>query len=140
MAEYKGIHGTKVQDYTTDPDNPIKGQVWYNETTNTLKVEAATTAGAWATAPATNTARRGLGSAGSATSGLIISGADDGTGGRETEVESWNGSVWTEVGDVNTARRILAGTGTSTSALAFGGFIPPQTAVTESWNGSSWTE
>ena len=32
MAEYKGINGTKIQNYTTDPDNPITGQVWYNET------------------------------------------------------------------------------------------------------------
>ena len=65
MAEYKGIHGTKVQDYTTDPDNPITGQVWYNETANTIKVEAATTADAWATGGALNTARSQMGGAGS---------------------------------------------------------------------------
>ena len=46
MATYLGTHGTKVQDYTTDPDNPITGQVWYNQTANTIKVEATTTAGA----------------------------------------------------------------------------------------------
>ena len=49
MAEYKGIHGTKVQNYTSDPTNPIIGQVWYNETSKTMKVQAVTTAGAWAT-------------------------------------------------------------------------------------------
>ena len=32
MADYKTIHGTLVRDYTTNPDNPIEGQVWYNET------------------------------------------------------------------------------------------------------------
>ena len=37
MAEYKGINGTKIQNYTSDPDNPLTGQVWYNETANTLK-------------------------------------------------------------------------------------------------------
>jgi hypothetical protein len=39
MAEYKGIHGTKVQNYTSDPDNPITGQVWYNETDQVLKFQ-----------------------------------------------------------------------------------------------------
>ena len=39
MATYIGTHGGKVQDYTTDPDNPIVGQVWYNTTSNTLSFE-----------------------------------------------------------------------------------------------------
>ena len=37
--------------------------------------------------------------AGTATSGLIIGGADSGTSGRESEVETWNGSSWTEIAD-----------------------------------------
>ena len=37
MADYKTIHGTLVRDYTTNPDNPIEGQVWYNETDKVLK-------------------------------------------------------------------------------------------------------
>jgi hypothetical protein len=49
MAEYKGIFGTKIQNLTSDPANPITGQVWYNETSQTMKVEAVSTAGAWAT-------------------------------------------------------------------------------------------
>ena len=30
MADYKEVKGTKIRDYTTNPDNPIEGQVWYN--------------------------------------------------------------------------------------------------------------
>jgi hypothetical protein len=37
MADYKTIKGTKIQNYTTDPDNPLTGQVWYNETDQVLK-------------------------------------------------------------------------------------------------------
>jgi hypothetical protein len=39
MADYKSIKGTKIQNYTTDPDNPLTGQVWYNETDQVLKFE-----------------------------------------------------------------------------------------------------
>ncbi len=31
MAEYKEIHGGKVKNYESDPDNPYVGQLWYNE-------------------------------------------------------------------------------------------------------------
>ena len=39
MADYKTIHGTLVRTYTTDPDNPIEGQVWYDSTANTLQYQ-----------------------------------------------------------------------------------------------------
>ena len=96
MAEYKGIHGTKVQDYTTDPDNPITGQVWYNETANTLKFKFENTAGAWSTGGNLNTARRGLAGAGdSNTSALAFGGSTRPT--RSALTESYNGSAWTAV-------------------------------------------
>ena len=37
MADYKTIHGTVVKSYTTDPDNPIEGQVWYDKTNKVLR-------------------------------------------------------------------------------------------------------
>jgi hypothetical protein len=49
MAEYKGIHGTKIQNYTADPDNAITGQVWYNETDQVLKFQFENTTAAWST-------------------------------------------------------------------------------------------
>ena len=39
MADYKTIHGTLVRTYTTDPDNPIEGQVWYDNTAQTLQYQ-----------------------------------------------------------------------------------------------------
>jgi hypothetical protein len=52
MATYLGTHGSKIQNYTTDPDNPNTGEVWYNETSNVLKFQypAVTTSGSWRTA------------------------------------------------------------------------------------------
>ena len=100
MAEYKGIHGTKVQDYTTDPANPIKGQVWYNETANTIRVEAVTTAGSWATGNSLNTARTGIAGAGTQTAALGFGGTPP----VSALTEAYNGTSWTEVNDLNTAR------------------------------------
>ena len=56
MADYKTIHGTLVRSYTTDPDNLITGQVWYDKTNKVLQFQAEA-AGAWATGGNLNTAR-----------------------------------------------------------------------------------
>ena len=71
MATYKEIRGTQIEAVATDPSNPIEGQVWYNTTTNVLKGQSVTSAGAWASSPSVNTARRGLGSNGTYTLSLI---------------------------------------------------------------------
>ena len=148
MAEYKEIHGTKIRNYTTNPDNPIVGEVWYNETDQVLKFLAnnVTTAGAWSTAANMNTARARLGGAGTSTSMLVYGGYLGPSGDtNKTETESFNGSSWTEVNDLNLKRGQLSGAGASnTSSLAFAGTdAPPFNNVkteTESWNGSNWTE
>jgi len=118
MAEYKGIHGTKIQNYTTDPDNPITGQVWYNETSQTMKFQYPTTIDAWCTGGNLNTARSGLGGAifGTQNSALGFGG----NAGPPTYVgntESYNGTSWTEVNDLILGRQTLGGAGTQTSAL-----------------------
>src|SRR6056300_415602 len=110
MADYKTIKGTKIQNYTTDPDNPLTGQVWYNETDQVLKVSTGPIVGAWATGNDMNTARGDLAGAGTQTSALGFGGQGDVptvTG----ETESYNGTSWTEVSDLNTTRTSLAGTG-----------------------------
>jgi hypothetical protein len=39
MATYLGTHGSKIQNYTTDPDNPNTGEVWFNATDQVLKFQ-----------------------------------------------------------------------------------------------------
>jgi hypothetical protein len=76
-----------------------------------------------------NTARSGLGGAGTQTAALAFGG--------ETTVETgateeYDGSTWTtSPGSLNTARRGLAGCGTQPAALAFGGIDTAATAATE---------
>ena len=134
MSEYKSIKGTKIQNYTTDPDNPLTGQVWYNETSQTLKFQYTVTNPAWSTGGNMNSGRFGLAGAGTQTAALGFSGYPGPTG----LTESYNGSTWTEVADTGSSRYDLAGAGTQTSALAFGG--GPTSAQTESWNGTSWSD
>jgi len=140
MSEYKGIHGGKVQNFTTNPDNPIEGQVWYNETDGNWKVSSISTVGSWATGGSLNTARWGLASAkfGTQNAALAFAGNDDAN---KTETESYDGTSWTEVNDLNTARNTSTGLGTQTAAIVTGGNPPPAGIInTESWNGTSWTE
>ena len=62
MATYLGTHGSRIQNYTTNPDNPNEGEVWYNETDNVLKFQYpnVSSAGSWRTGNNLNTGRNDL--------------------------------------------------------------------------------
>ena len=46
MSTFKEIQGRNIRSYTTNPDNPLEGQMWYNQTE--LKLKGVTASGAWA--------------------------------------------------------------------------------------------
>jgi hypothetical protein len=148
MASYKEIFGTNIEVLSSDPPNPVEGQVWYNSTDNVVKGAAATTAGAWSTGGSLNTGRRAMGGAGTQTAALGIGGiiqpaSPPFTTVDQAKTESYDGTSWTEVNDLNTARSNAArgSGGTQTSALYFAGIVSgTPSALTESWNGTSWTE
>ena len=110
MADYKEVRGTKIRDYTTNPDNPIEGQVWYNETDNVAKYEIpnVTAAGVFRTGASLNTARSQMAGAGTYTTALAIGGKKPPSNTATGETEQYNGTTWTEVNDLNTARRLPA--------------------------------
>ena len=146
MTDYSVVHGIKVQNFSSDPDNPLSGQVWYNSTTAVLKTFYVNP-GSWATGGAMNTARATLGGVGTQTAALAFGGRTCPPSADADITEAYNGSAWTEVNDLNTTRRLPEGAGTSTAALGFGGRgIPPDYppdvlyARTETWNGTNWTE
>jgi hypothetical protein len=64
-----------------------------------------------------NTARRGVGGAGTDNTAALAFGGTDAGNPTLAVTESWNGSAWTEVNDLNQARERLGGTGTETSGL-----------------------
>ena len=138
MADYKGIKGGKIQNFSTNPPAPIVGQVWYNETTVTINYFSSSPAGAWATGTDLNTAKNEAAGAGhTQTSAIAFAGSPV----VKALAESWNGSAWTEVGDLNNDRYDPGGAGASnTAALCFGGIAPGFTGNAEKWNGTAWTE
>jgi hypothetical protein len=56
MSTYKEIAGTDIEVLSSDPANPVEGQVWYNSTSNTVKANFINP-GSWATGGDLNTAR-----------------------------------------------------------------------------------
>ena len=117
MADYKSIHGTTIKSYTTDPDNPIDGQVWFDKTNKVLQFEIpnVTSAGAWRTGGSLNTSRTQVQGAGANQNAALAFGGD--TPPATAVTEKYNGSSWTEVSDLTTARRQIHGAGTYTAAL-----------------------
>ena len=67
MATYKELHGTDVEVVTSDPSNPVVGQVWYNSTTDELKTRRQFVTNAWSTGGNVNTARGHLSGSGTQT-------------------------------------------------------------------------
>ena len=131
MTTYYETKGQKIQVLATDPSETIEGQVWYNSTSNTLKVYKNFT-DAWSTGGNLGTARDGLGGAGTQTAGL-------GFGPNSGLTEEYDGSVWTAGGNLAVGRSNPAGAGTQTSGLSFGGYPFANSASTEEYDGSSWT-
>jgi len=58
MAKYKAEHGFEIKHRSSDPSNPIEGEIWYNTTTQTIKV--APKIAAWSSGEAMTTAREGI--------------------------------------------------------------------------------
>ena len=143
MADYKTIHGISIRDYTTDPDNLIVGQVWFDKTNNVLQFQAEG-AGAWSTGGNLNVGGRYGSGFGTQTAGLYFSGLRHGLSNDRAETEAYNGTSWTEVADLNTARSTYGegGVGISTAGACIAGKSPSDTneAKVENWNGSGWTE
>ena len=138
MTTYKDKHGIKVQAVSSDPSNPIEGQVWFNTTTNNLKYKAPQGAGSWASGGNLNSGRRSGTAFGLQTASIYAGGRFAPGPGRTAIVESYNGSSWTEVGDMPEVLDHLASAGIQSAGIVFGGI--PETANTKTWNDSAWTE
>ena len=136
MTTYKEINGTDITIVSSDPSNPVTGEVWYNTTTQKLKGYQQVLGNAWSTGGNLNTGRFAAGAAGTQTAGLAFGGNTPSptfTG----ATESWNGTNWTNENNLSTDRSNLpfgvSGSG-STVALAAGGYASPGlTAATEEW-------
>jgi len=134
MANYRAVKGLTIQTVSSDPPNPVSGQIWYNSTLG--KIKAASVSG-WATGGNLNTARAAGIGAGTQTAALHISGNPD-----RTIVEAYDGSSWSEGPDLNAQKMNGSGGGASSAAAIATGGNAENTLITacETYDGSSWTE
>ena len=139
MADYKAIKGWTIQTVSSDPSNPIKGQVWYNSTLGKLK-GAKLQAGSWASGNDSNTSAFGRGCFGIQTAAVMYGGAP-----YTANSETYDGSSWTEGSNLNQPRAYCGGAGTATAGIAITGYNGTDNpngvySICETYDGSSWTE
>ena len=134
MSTFKEIAGRNIRSYTTNPDNPLEGQMWYNQTDLALKGVVASAA--WSSASPLTTAREGSAAFGAQTTAVICGGETPSVSGA---TEEYNGSGFSAGGGMNTARYRQGAAGISTAGIIFGGYIAPNTNATEEYDGSTWT-
>ena len=137
MATYYDIFGQKVQNLATDPSPVQEGQVWYNTTSNTAKVQGYQAA-SWASGGNLSTPRYVLAGAGTQTAGLAW-------GGRAIPIynvtEEYNGTTWTGGGNYPKNISSHGGTGSQTAALSVGGLnpaAPPGYSDSFEYDGTTW--
>src|SRR5210317_2120737 len=106
MTKYREIKGTLIQNVSADPPASFEGQVWYNTTSNALKIDNGTEVISWVSLNALNTGRGDGGGVGTSTAALAFTGQDPSISPPQsvTNTETYNGTNWTEVNDVNTGR------------------------------------
>jgi len=116
--------------------NPPGGQP---STTATLEYDGTT----MSSGGALGTARRGLGSAGVLTAGLVFGGSGGASDANvNNESEEYDGSSFSEGNNLNTSRSAICGDGPQTAAFAACGYKGPPGSNSndfEHYDGTSWT-
>ena len=79
MATYKDIKGTSIQVVSSDPSNPVLGQIWYNSTSQTLKGLSISTVGSWSSGGTMNNSQTNFAGAGTQTAALAFGGTGGST-------------------------------------------------------------
>ena len=138
MATFKQIRGQTIKKYTTNPTNPLQGQMWYNNTAGTLKVYR-NLGGAWASGDTMTTSRNTASSAGTQTANVVMGGQLSNPPYAPTNVvELYDGTSWTNNPNNSPySAGYNCGTGTQTAGLGFGGY--PNVNTTIEFDGSAFT-
>jgi len=139
MADYININGNNIPIRSSDPTNPIQGEVWYNTTSNSLKGRGATTSGTWATGGNLNTAVLLGGAFGTKTAGAYTQGFSPSIP-TTNATQEYDGSTWT-AGTNHPTSSIGGGggTGSQTAGMVAGGGGGSRTSNAFDYNGSTWT-
>ena len=136
MATYRSIVGHKINKVSSDPAEPLTGQMWYNSTTGTLRGLGIVSA--YSSTPPLSTGRRATGGTGTKTEALVCSGQISAPT-RTSATEEYNGTGYSTGGNTGTARYTMACGGTQTAGIISMGYSTAALTATEEYNGSTWT-
>jgi hypothetical protein len=138
MASYIDIHGNNIPIVSSDPSNPITGEIWYNTTAGSLKGHLYLAA-AWSTSGTVPQIVRGGGSGGTQTAAWLAGGLQY-PGDTKNKTWTYNGSSWTAGNNIPANYFIGGSTGPDAAGLLFDGIgsYGPGTATYE-WDGTNWT-
>ena len=140
MATYKEIHGTNIEVLSSDPSNPINGQIWYNSSENRVK-GFLVNPGSWATGGSLGVATYAMFGVGTQNDAIASGGQS--VGGPVDTSQTYDGTSWTAAPAQPSGEGSWYGgaAGIRTSGLSFGGQRPssPYGLNTMSWNNTSWT-
>ena len=144
MADYIDIQGNNIPIRSSDPSNPIVGEIWYNTTTRALKGQVNNPSGSFATSGNLNVGRYALGNFGTPSAANAIDGNTHPVGAPNTASnshESYDGSTWTSLTNTPFAVTFFASAGTSTAGIGGTGGQPAGSyqSACFTWGGSSWT-
>jgi len=140
MSDYNVIAGLKIKYLSADPSNSENGQVWYNSSTQNLRVAGVKGVGTWASGANYPTTFAGGSGGGNILAGWVTA------GGSNSATFKYDGSSWTSTGALNSWRAGAASAGSQTAGLIFAGTTSPAPSpsgrnnITEEFNGSSWSE
>ena len=155
MATYRNVQGGTIQALSSDPSNPVKGEVWYNTTSNTFKIRTLVATNAWASGGAMATApparsEASYGTAyGTQTSMMFVMGNGVPTGNADNS-QTYDGSAWSAgptmvqtnyavgaVGD-NSAPSPTPGASGGGPAILFGSGTPTAQVDSYTWDTTSF--
>jgi len=145
MATYINVHGNNIPIRSADPSNPNDGQMWYNTTTRTLRAQAYSSSGTFASGGTIGAARSGgnMFAAGTQTATVISNGATPTSPPPDytQRTDEYNGTTWSQ-GNNSTqpAANSLSSAGVLTAALMAGGYRGPlgRTNYVETYDGTSF--
>ncbi len=139
MATYYDIFGQKVQYLASDPSPVEVGQVWYNSTSNTAKVQGITTAGVFSSGATLPTNILGGGTIGSKTAGVYTTGFSPSVS-NSTATVNYDGTTWTSSGAYpRSSNGSLGGAGSQTAGMIAGGGPGNSQSAANDYDGSTWT-
>ena len=139
MPDFRTIRGLYIKHASSDPSNLVEGDIWYNTTTQPLKI-APQLPGTWAAGENVPAAVRDNGGFGTTTAAAYFGGYKASASAKQDETFEYDGTDYAAGGDLPNIRSQVKGFGTQTAGVCVGGQPTPVLSLSEEYNGSTWAE